>query len=40
LKASGFLAGMMNPILEKFVPPLVEQLVQEMAIKAKYSACN
>ncbi|MEQ6357395.1 SRPBCC domain-containing protein [Lysinibacillus sp. M3] len=34
LKASGFLAGMMNPILEKFVPPLVEQLVQEMAIKA------
>jgi len=34
MKASGFLAGMMNPILEKFVPPLVEQLVQEMAKKA------
>lgn len=34
LKASGFLAGIMNPILEKFVPPLVEQLVQKMAIKA------
>ncbi len=34
MKASGFLAGMMNPILEKFVPPLVEQLVQKMAVKA------
>lgn len=29
MKASGFLAGMMNPILEKFVPQLVEQLVQK-----------
>ena len=34
MKASGFLAGMMNPILEKFVPQLVEQLVQKMAFKA------
>lgn len=34
MKASGFLAGMMNPILEKFVPQLVEQLVQKMAVKA------
>lgn len=35
MKASGFLAGMMNPVLEKFVPQLVEQLVQEMAVKAR-----
>ncbi|MFF2179308.1 SRPBCC domain-containing protein [Lysinibacillus sp. NPDC058147] len=34
MKASGFLAGMMNPVLEKFVPQLVEKLVQEMALKA------
>ncbi|KOY79957.1 SRPBCC family protein [Lysinibacillus macroides] len=34
LKASGFLAGMMNPVLERFVPQLVEQLVKEMAMKA------
>ncbi|MEK5230228.1 SRPBCC domain-containing protein [Lysinibacillus sp. FSL K6-0232] len=34
MKASGFLAGIMNPVLEKFVPQLVEQLVKEMAIKA------
>ncbi|MEB2282369.1 SRPBCC family protein [Lysinibacillus xylanilyticus] len=35
MKANGFLAGMMNPVLEKFVPQLVEQLVQEMAVKAR-----
>lgn len=34
MKASGFLAGMMNPILEKFVPQLVEKLVQKMVAKA------
>jgi len=33
MKASGFLAGMMNPVLEKFVPQLVEQLVIQMAMK-------
>ncbi len=32
MKASGFLAGMMNPVLEKFVPQLVEQLVSQMAL--------
>ncbi|WP_144789727.1 SRPBCC family protein [Lysinibacillus fusiformis] len=32
MKASGFLAGMMNPVLEKFVPQLVEQLVSQMAM--------
>lgn len=31
MKASGFLAGIMNPILDNFVPRLVEQLVEEMA---------
>lgn len=33
MKASGFLAGMMNPVLDNFVPRLVEQLVKEMAVK-------
>ncbi len=33
MKASGFLAGMMNPVLDNFVPSLVEQLVKEMAVK-------
>ncbi|QPA58902.1 SRPBCC family protein [Lysinibacillus sphaericus] len=32
MKASGFLSGMMNPVLEKFVPQLVEQLVRQMAV--------
>lgn len=31
MKASGFLAGIMNPVLDSFVPRLVEQLVEEMA---------
>ncbi len=31
MKASGFLAGIMNPILDNFVPRLVEQLVEKMA---------
>jgi len=34
MKASGFLAGMMNPVLDNFVPRLIEQLVEAMAIKA------
>ncbi|UKJ45531.1 SRPBCC family protein [Lysinibacillus sp. 1 U-2021] len=34
MKASGFLAGMMNPVLDNFVPRLVEQLVEAMAIQA------
>lgn len=34
MKASGFLAGMMNPVLDKFVPRLIEQLVEAMAIQA------
>ncbi|WP_155594097.1 SRPBCC domain-containing protein [Lysinibacillus cavernae] len=33
MKASGFLSAMMNPVLNNFVPPLVEQLVEEMAVK-------
>lgn len=34
MKASGFLAGMMNPVLDNFVPRLIEQLVEAMAIQA------
>ncbi|MED3877558.1 SRPBCC domain-containing protein [Lysinibacillus capsici] len=34
MKASGFLAGMMNPVLDNFVPGLIEQLVEAMAIQA------
>ncbi|WP_342557245.1 SRPBCC domain-containing protein [Lysinibacillus sp. FSL P4-0201] len=34
MKASGFLAGMMNPVLDNFVPGLTEQLVEAMAIQA------
>lgn len=34
MKASGFLAGMMNPVLDNFVPRLVEQLVEAMALQA------
>ena len=34
MKASGFLAGMMNPVLDIFVPGLIEQLVEAMAIQA------
>ncbi|MGK4118999.1 SRPBCC domain-containing protein [Lysinibacillus capsici] len=34
MKASGFLAGMMNPVLDIFVPRLIEQLVEAMAIQA------
>ncbi len=33
MKASGFLAGMMNPVLDNFVPRLVEQLVEAMALQ-------
>lgn len=33
MKASGFLAGIMNPMLERFVLQLVEQLVKEIPIK-------
>ena len=33
MKASGFLAGMMNPVLDNFVPRLIEQLVEAMAIQ-------
>ncbi len=33
MKASGFLAGIMDPMLERFVLQLVEQLVKEIAIK-------
>ncbi|RDV30019.1 SRPBCC domain-containing protein [Lysinibacillus capsici] len=33
MKASGFLAGMMNPVLDNFVPGLIEQLVEAMAIQ-------
>lgn len=31
MNAGGFLAGMMNPILEKFVPETVEQLINSMS---------
>lgn len=31
MKAGGFLAGMINPVLEKFVPETTEQLVVAMA---------
>lgn len=34
MKASGFLAGMMDPVLDNFVPRLIEQLVEAMAIQA------
>lgn len=34
MKASGFLAGMMNPVLDNFVPGLIEQLVEAIAIQA------
>ena len=34
MKGSGFLAGMMNPVLDNFVPGLIEQLVEAMAIQA------
>ena len=34
MKASGFLAGMMNPVLDNFVPRLVEQLVEAMELQA------
>lgn len=34
MKASGFLAGMMNPVLDNFIPRLIEQLVEAMAIQA------
>lgn len=34
MKASGFLAGMMNPVLDNFVPRLIEQLVEAMAFQA------
>ena len=30
MTAGGFLAGMINPVLEKFVPETVEQLVNLM----------
>ena len=30
MKAGGFLAGMINPVLEKFVPETVQQLVEAM----------
>lgn len=30
MSAGGFIAGMINPVLEKFVPELVEQLVNSM----------
>ena len=30
MKAGGFLAGMINPVLEKFVPETVQQLVDAM----------
>lgn len=38
MKAGGFLASMINPVLEKFVPQTVEQHVKSMAREASRTA--
>ena len=38
MKAGGFLASMINPVLEKFVPQTIEQHVKSMAREASRTA--